>query len=314
MPDNTSPVDWRAFTQKTWVIVLAGLLLPPIGMILVWLKPEWTARTKWIATGLMAVMLMGYLNGGRRELRQEETSAASSDVAGSLVADKDAVGTQSDAEMAEATRDMEAENESSKQMSTLYAQVAKQLKNAGLKEMGGPNAAEVIQEISSQAPADTGINAASIWYMTDGEDDAVVLLLEWKPINPDSYMFGDPLRTRMYLSTIVRLSRSLLLRLSMGDEDLSNALLFGYANGNRYVKTYANGSTEWKMVLVFGPEIAEVTCGSAEKRHYPESSPSSAVLSYNDLITTCGTEQFEDFRPSTAEQIKALLCGKSVEN
>jgi hypothetical protein len=57
---------WKALLQKAWVIVLAGLFVPPVGMILAWLKPEWTTRTRLIATGLMFLLLLGRI-GARSE-------------------------------------------------------------------------------------------------------------------------------------------------------------------------------------------------------------------------------------------------------
>lgn len=58
----TQPFDWKAFSQQTWVVVAAGLFLPPIGIVLAWLKPDWTTKGKWIATGLMGLMLMSILS------------------------------------------------------------------------------------------------------------------------------------------------------------------------------------------------------------------------------------------------------------
>jgi len=51
-PSSSPSFDWKAFCQKTWVIVVAGLALPPVGMILAWLKRDWMSRTKWIAIGV----------------------------------------------------------------------------------------------------------------------------------------------------------------------------------------------------------------------------------------------------------------------
>lgn len=58
-PDSTKAFDWKAFSQKTWVVVVAGLALPPVGMILAWLKQDWTNRTKWIAIGVFGLLLIG---------------------------------------------------------------------------------------------------------------------------------------------------------------------------------------------------------------------------------------------------------------
>ena len=61
MAHSSPSFDWKAFSRQTWVVIAAGLFVPPVGMALAWLKPEWTTKTKWIATGLMGLMLLGYL-------------------------------------------------------------------------------------------------------------------------------------------------------------------------------------------------------------------------------------------------------------
>jgi hypothetical protein len=71
--DNLS-FDWKAFSRNTWVIVAAGLLLPPVGMILAWLHPQWATRTKWTAIGLMGLIFIG------RFRSTSESSLALSDV------------------------------------------------------------------------------------------------------------------------------------------------------------------------------------------------------------------------------------------
>jgi hypothetical protein len=69
-----SSFDWKAFSQKTWVIVIGGILIPPVGMILAWLKPGWTNRTKWIATGLLGLLLIGRMQ-SKPEMPSGDASA-----------------------------------------------------------------------------------------------------------------------------------------------------------------------------------------------------------------------------------------------
>lgn len=57
--------DWKAFSQKTWVVIVAGLALPPVGMILAWLKQDWMHRTKWIAIGAFGLLLIGRMQAAR---------------------------------------------------------------------------------------------------------------------------------------------------------------------------------------------------------------------------------------------------------
>lgn len=82
--------NWKALTQKTWVIVLAGLIVPPVGMVLAWLKPEWTTRTRVIATGLMLLMLLGRM-GSRIEKNavEKNTSGGEEQASMSLTATED---------------------------------------------------------------------------------------------------------------------------------------------------------------------------------------------------------------------------------
>ena len=53
--------SWKEFGQRTWVVVVAGLVFPPLGIFLSWRKPDWTRRAKWIATGVMGLLLIGRL-------------------------------------------------------------------------------------------------------------------------------------------------------------------------------------------------------------------------------------------------------------
>ena len=69
--DKTEGFNWKEFSRKTWVIVVSGILLPPIGIILSWLKPEWSQKTKWIATGLIGLVLIGRLNSRTDEKSNE---------------------------------------------------------------------------------------------------------------------------------------------------------------------------------------------------------------------------------------------------
>jgi hypothetical protein len=48
-----TPIPWY---RKTWFIVLALILLFPLGLYLLWTRqPSWGARTNWIVTGVVAV-------------------------------------------------------------------------------------------------------------------------------------------------------------------------------------------------------------------------------------------------------------------
>jgi hypothetical protein len=65
--------DWKGLSQKTWVIVLAGLVIPPLGMMLTWLKPGWTTRTRWVATGLTCIASLAWIGIDKRSTKDTET-------------------------------------------------------------------------------------------------------------------------------------------------------------------------------------------------------------------------------------------------
>ncbi len=82
-PSSSPAFDWKALSQNTWVIVLAGLLMPPVGMILTWLKPNWATRTKWIATGLMCIVIWTWIDGRwDRNVKPQAGSDDSAEVTG----------------------------------------------------------------------------------------------------------------------------------------------------------------------------------------------------------------------------------------
>jgi hypothetical protein len=49
------------------VVILAGLVIPPAGIALAWLKPDWSRTTKWVSTVLMGLLLVGRVGGTKRE-------------------------------------------------------------------------------------------------------------------------------------------------------------------------------------------------------------------------------------------------------
>jgi hypothetical protein len=63
MTENQASFDWKAFSRMPWVIVVTGLFSPAIGIILTWLKPDWTSKTKLIATGMLALILISRRGG-----------------------------------------------------------------------------------------------------------------------------------------------------------------------------------------------------------------------------------------------------------
>lgn len=41
--------------RKTWVIVLFSIFIPPVGIVLAWINPNYSSKTKWIFTGVLAI-------------------------------------------------------------------------------------------------------------------------------------------------------------------------------------------------------------------------------------------------------------------
>lgn len=92
MDKESKSFDWKAFSRKTWVVVVSGIFLPPIGIILAWLKPDWSQKTKWIATGLMGLLLIGRFNASTNENAEERS------VASQISGEKESSGQIADAE------------------------------------------------------------------------------------------------------------------------------------------------------------------------------------------------------------------------
>ena len=74
-PESTA-FDWKAFSQRTWVVVVSGLVFPPLGIFLSWRKTDWAPKAKWIATGLMGLLLLWRMGGSDKKDRQEAGATA----------------------------------------------------------------------------------------------------------------------------------------------------------------------------------------------------------------------------------------------
>lgn len=77
---DPSPFDWKEFSQRTWVVVVSGLVFPPLGIFLSWRKPGWSPKAKWIATGLMGLLLLWRMGGSEEKERPESGNAAEATV------------------------------------------------------------------------------------------------------------------------------------------------------------------------------------------------------------------------------------------
>lgn len=71
---DSTPFNWKEFSQRTWVVVVSGLVFPPLGIFLSWRKTDWAPKAKWIATGLMGLLFLGQI--GARERKDGTESGA----------------------------------------------------------------------------------------------------------------------------------------------------------------------------------------------------------------------------------------------
>ena len=53
-------------------------MLPPLGVFLSWQKPDWSPRVKWIATGLMGLLLLWRMGGSEKKEGQGSVDKAAS--------------------------------------------------------------------------------------------------------------------------------------------------------------------------------------------------------------------------------------------
>ena len=70
-PQETNAFNWKEFSQRTWVVLVCGLVFPPLGIFLSWRKPEWTPKAKWITTGLMGLLLLWRMGGSEKKERPD---------------------------------------------------------------------------------------------------------------------------------------------------------------------------------------------------------------------------------------------------
>ena len=64
---ESTPFDWKEFSQRTWVVVVSGLVFPPLGVFLSWRKTDWPPKAKWIATGLLSLLFLWRMGGSDKK-------------------------------------------------------------------------------------------------------------------------------------------------------------------------------------------------------------------------------------------------------
>lgn len=73
---ESTSFNWKEFSQRTWVVVVSGLVFPPLGIFLSWRKTDWAPKAKWIATGLLSLLLFWRMGGSEKKDRQEAGTAS----------------------------------------------------------------------------------------------------------------------------------------------------------------------------------------------------------------------------------------------
>ena len=310
--------NWKEFSQRTWVVVVSGLVFPPLGIFLSWRKTDWAPKAKWIATGLLSLLLLWRMGGSEKKERPDPATVAEA-TAAAKQDDDNAGGTYSPKR--DATRK--------------YNRVCEALNNGGFKRhwecsvdeariISGfrgfpvpgegwppPNAGSSIQECV--------LLAASVWLKQttnqDGEEDAVVIVGEAVPLRKQARMHNTPDATYTTTEAQVMLHGLALKTLEIySASKLGPELLWlQLPNTKREYKTRANSTIVYKAIWIVGTEVAETDLVErSENRAFP--SP-DGMLRYGDMTVPCvmNWRGREPFRRSEISKVVKFRTGGAVE-
>lgn len=153
---------------------------------------------------------------------------------------------------------------------------------------------------------ETKLLDAHLFHRADGIDDTVVFLVSLDPLEVTTVdQFGYSGATgalEAIIGEVGSIQRDVAFDFSLED-DLKQHY---FNNGQR-------GTTTWKLVLIFGSEVAEITARSRPGK-WDRWIPiySYKTLSYDGLVTAC-THQRDDNPPDIVAAKRRLLCGGSEE-
>jgi hypothetical protein len=290
---GSTPFDWKAFSQRTWVVVVSGLVFPPLGIFLSWRKADWAPKAKWIATGLMGLLLLWRMGGS------EKPSGSNTERPEKAATVEAPVNTTA----------------GSRKYKTLCTGLGKQgfrkrwegvledLKNLSDMQGGrGAAGAEGVWPPPDASERKFVYVAASLWHKQtktrDGEDDSVVLIAEIVPKVPSKdstdvlFTRDNSVSVRGILSQMSEKASRLFTTVKEADPDFHEQLSWlDNGTGNRQYKSRVNGNTDWRVIWIVGKEVAEVRLPTSPTNRW-QPLPYDGTFLYDGIATPC--TQFGD--------------------
>jgi antitoxin component YwqK of YwqJK toxin-antitoxin module len=152
---------------------------------------------------------------------------------------------------------------------------------------------------------------SAIGIKSDGENDLVVCIGEFKPVRKDAFSDAEPAKdaivSRSVLAQHVGYMLSSIMRMP---DPINESLTFTDPKRRSGLKTTQNGSTEFVGIMLFGDRQCEVTW-SADSRSSP--SPEIWKVERDQRLIMIGSDYHTDQRPSITAIIKDLISGASVD-
>lgn len=278
-----------AASRNPIAVAVMGFVFPLLGMVCVWLHPIWTKRTKWIAFGVLALLLLTRTGGKRSE--QTESPATSEAVAESEAVAKPSTSPSLPQRTEVTTKKKEASASAAYQKMVTAAERGGHTLVTDLTGRGRDGIFRVLN--------------ASVWHKANGEDDDVLLVAEVAPLPKDSHLLADNFAVRSGVNALAMELHGMLSRGCPQD-----ALNFGAdSQGRQYVKTEENGTTRFHANVIVGTEPCEITWVQMN-RSVPDSRFSTTMIKTGWTMFTAQTyDQGVDMRESTIRAMRRLITG-----
>lgn len=286
-----------AASRNPIAVAVMGFVFPPLGMVCVWLHPVWAKRTKWIAFGVLALLLLTRTG---RERSEKTESPATSEAAAKSVAPVpvEAVASSSTSpSLPQRTEVTTKKKEAS--ASAAYQKMVSAAERGGhtlVTDLTGRGRDGIFRVLN-----------ASVWHKANGEDDDVLLIAEVAPLPKDSHLLADNFAVRSGVNALAMELHGMLSRACPQD-----ALNFGTdSQGRQYVKTEENGTTRFHANVLVGKEPCEITWVQMN-RSVPDSRFSTTMIKTGWTMFTAQTyDQGVDMRESTIRAMRRLITGGS---